>query len=255
MKRIVLFLPLTALVLMAQVNAPTIGIARLADGNVRALSGLPENLVLTPHSFGVFDAASFSDSAGLVAKNGLIQLVTPSFQVLGEYASAEQHPVLNVDSGAMSAIAWLPSSHSIVYWNGTQFVTALVESVGQTFQATAIRLTGNTAQMLLTGTDNAVFAANISLSSGELVSISALPGIRGPAFWQGTDVLFVSENQLRVAAANGTIRSLAAMDSSASFARASSAWTVVTPAAGRTLAVHFGKGDINISELPQESTR
>jgi hypothetical protein len=255
MKRIVFVLPLTALVVMAQVNAPPIGIARLADGSVRALSGLPENLVVGPHSFGVFDAASFSDSAGLLAKDGLIQLVTPSFQVLGEFASTEQHPLLNVDSGAASAIAWLPSSHSIVYWNSTQFVTTSVESLAPSFLAAAVRLKGNAAQFLLTGTDGAVLAADVSLSSGNLLSMNALPGIRGPAFWQGANVLFVSDNELRVTAANGTIRSLATMDGTASFARASSAWTIVTPAAGRTLAVHFGNGDISISELPQEAAR
>lgn len=252
MKRFWFVLLSGTLIATAQVKTPPIGIARFADGSVRSLSGLAANVIVAANSFGSYDAVSFSDSAGLVASHGLIQLVTPSFQVDGEYSTKELHPLLNVDADASSAIAWLPASQALVRWDGSRFVETAVNGIDRSFQATAVRLTsGNTAQLLLSNATGAVFNATISLQSGELQSLSAIPGITGPAFRQGSDVLFQEGGALRMSAANGITQVIAAMDGPVAFQRISTNWVLVTSSGGRAWAVHISNGQISASEVPQ----
>src|SRR5437588_8069929 len=104
---------LLATVLPAQVSAPRVGFARFAGGSVHAVSGLPANLVVGNLSIARADSLSFSDSGGLLARNGQIDLVDANAQPVASFASGETVPLLNIDGALTTAIAWLPSSHSI----------------------------------------------------------------------------------------------------------------------------------------------
>jgi hypothetical protein len=244
---------LTAALSTAQMKAPPIGIARLADGNVRTLVGLPDNVLVDGRSLGSFDAASFSDQAGLLAKGGRIQLVNTAFSVIGEYESGEARPLLNVDAGANTAIAWLPGSQSILRWNGESFVVKPVNGVDSSLQATAVRVaSGNRAQLLLTDAQDAVFEATVALETGNLASLQSLPGITGAAFWQGSNILFRETNGLAVMRANGEIRLVGPIGpGTLSFERISSRWLLVTaPSDTRMWAVHVSGEDVAMSEVP-----
>ena len=51
------------------------GLVRYSDGSVRAVYGVPGNLVVASSTLLTADAVSFSDSGGLISQNGKISLV------------------------------------------------------------------------------------------------------------------------------------------------------------------------------------
>jgi hypothetical protein len=242
----------TAAFCMRQVTTPVIGVARLLDGSLRVIYGLPDNVMIDPHSRGKFDAASFSDEAGLVAKDGSIQLVTTDFRTVAEYQTKEMNPLLNVDGSEQSAVAWLPASQSLLHWNGSAFVLKTVNGLDRGLEATSVRTSNSrTAELLLKDANGAVFHATISLQNGELLFLIVRPGLHAPAFWQGSTILFQDVDGLAAAQQDGSVQSLAANGTGFSFAHISSTWTVVaseTPQ--RMWAVHVAAGAMHISEMP-----
>ncbi len=248
----------TAAFSAAQVKSPPIGIARLADASVRTLYGLSDNVIVDTRSAGSFDAASFSDQAGLVASHGRIQLVKTNFALLGEYDSAEPRPLLNVDGGASSAIAWLPGSESLLHWNGESFVLTAVHGLDRSARVTSVRVQGkNIAQLLLAGSSESVSEASVSMESGNLVSLKTVPGVHGAAFfWQGAAILFRDSNGLEAMARDGAIRTIAAIVADVAFDHISSNWVLVTsPSDGRTWALHVEDENIHLCEVPAVVTR
>src|SRR5579884_2090045 len=235
----------------AQVTTPPVGIGRFSDASVRNVYGLPQNLIVDSNTLGSFDAASFSDHAGLLAANGHIQLVQPDFTVVGEYDSAESNVLLNVDAGPDSAIAWLPASQSLVHWDGTQFIATAVNGLDPSLRATAVRVQHRRkAQLLLVDSGGSVFEAGISLKTGDVLSLRVLPGVYGNAFWQGSDVLFEDASGLERMTSDGSVQTIGATAQDASFSRISSSWILVTSSSqGRTWALHIGGGDVSLSEL------
>lgn len=206
----VLVLPvLAAGVLQAQVAAPRVGIIRCSDGSVRAVYGLAGNFVLANQPFATADAASFSDQAGLIAKNGTIRLVAPNGAIEGEYESHEAKPLLNVDGESTSAIAWLPAAHAILRWSGTAFRLYPVAPGSVDGRVTSIRAIGrDRAELLILNSDGSSSRATITLSTGNLASLDPVPGAAGPAFAQQTTLVLHDAKGLIVEAPNAVRQAL-----------------------------------------------
>ena len=241
----------------AQVNAPSIGIARLGDATVRTLYGLPANVVVDSHVLGEFDAASFSDHAGLLSKNGHILLVRPNFAAVGEYASNEPQPLLNVDGGTDSAIAWLPGTGSLLHWSSGAFVLTTVNGLDRSLTVTSVWVqTPNSAGLLLADTYGSVFEAAVDLNSGNLSSLRALPGMHGHAFRQGSFLLYSDATGLQIAADNGAgvLRTIKLAASDLSFQHISNNWVLVNSlSTGQSWALQLSSTVLNISEIPAPS--
>src|SRR5882757_6080208 len=133
------FLLLAAL-LPAQVSAPRVGFARFSDGAVHAVQGLPSNLVVGDAAIAPADHASFSDSGGLIAHGGQISLLDADALPIASYPCTESSPLLNIDGALSTAIAWLPSTHSILYWDGAAFVVTEVSSGLPTGEVTGVQI-------------------------------------------------------------------------------------------------------------------
>src|SRR3569833_2539796 len=82
--------------LQAQVHVPRAGLVRFPDGIVRTLEGLSGNLDVDPKPGFHADQISNSDSAGVVADQEHIRLLTRDFELIGEQDSREPAPVLDV---------------------------------------------------------------------------------------------------------------------------------------------------------------
>lgn len=120
--------------LPAQVSVPRIGLVRYTDGSVWAVNGLKANFVLGTRLLTAVTAASFSDAGGLVAIPGEIDLIRLDGSVVGRYRTDEIQPVLNISGGLASATVYLPSSHTLLHWNGTSFNAVDGESPDPVFQ-------------------------------------------------------------------------------------------------------------------------
>ena len=257
MKRCILLSFVLALLmasLPAQVGTPKIGVARYADSSVRTVFGLSDNFIVSAQTLASADAASFSDSGGLLSKSGHIQLIAPSGKILAEYNSGEPMPVLNVDGDLTSAIAWLPTRYALVHWNGKSFVSTTVNArlLGS---VTAVRA-GNskTARLLLAEPNGVVSEAAISLDTGDLVSLNVLPGIVPPAFVQHGFVLFHDEHGLEIASASGALRTVPLAASDLTFERMSSDWLhLASRSMKQNWALHLTNTILELSELPPPS--
>ena len=236
---------------LGQVSTPVIGVARLGDGSLRILYGVPDNVIVDSQSLDRVEAASFSDAAGLVLKSGRIELLDRQFHVLGEYDTADANALLNIDGGAETAIAWLPGSETLLHLEGSAFQPLRVQGLEHTFKITSLRRNGSTADLLLSNANGNAFQGSVSLKTGELTSLAALQGINGTAFWAGKRILFADSNGLAVQEHNGAVERLETGADNLAFTHMSSQWVLVTSATTqRSWAVNLGGAHVRVSEIP-----
>lgn len=193
---------LAAGVLQAQIRTPKIGTIRCSDGSVHAVYGLAANFIVASQSIATADVVSFSDKAGLIARNGKIQLLGSDDARLAEYQSHELSPVLNVDDDAASAIAWLPSAHAILRWCGTTFRAFPVPALeGRVIFIAAEG--ADRARLLILNGDGSTSRAVVTLSAGNLLNSEAVPEPGGPLFAQERSLLFRNGQDLAVETPDG----------------------------------------------------
>lgn len=238
--------------LFAEVNAPKLGIARYADRTAYSIYGLESNLLVNAQLLSSADTLSFSDSGGLVAIGGRIQLMTLDGAPVGEYESTEAAPVLNIDGALTTAIAWLPSLERLVYWNGSAFVVTQLVNPDMPGKVSSVQASGTTAAKLLANDQHGnVFAISVSLETGQVLSVDLLPGVKGPAFQQYSFVVSHDANGLHVTGANGVVRTLPLTAPDLTFERMSSDWLHLASATtGQDWALHLSPGTLHLSQLP-----
>jgi hypothetical protein len=243
---------IAAIPLSAQLGAPRVGNARYADGTVRSVFGLDANFVVGPERM-TGTAASFSDQGGLVATSGKIQLLRPDGTVAGEYATPEVNPLLDIDGDLNSAVAWLPSTHTLLWWSGAGFNATQVagELPGR---ATSVQSDGSTATFLVTAADGSVLRTAVTVANGDIASAEVVPGAQGPAFAQASFVVFRAERGLAVEQANGDIRILSFAAPDLQIERMSSNWLHIHSAAtNQDWALHLNRSVCELWQLPQEA--
>jgi hypothetical protein len=194
--------------LHAQLGVPQPGIARFADGSVRAVRGIPANLMVHA-AIASADLISFSDAGGLSAAKGLIRLLRIDGQVLGEYQSEESRPLLNIDSTLLSAAVWLPSKHLLLHWDGKAFAATPVDDSGFGGNVSFVRLaTGSKAEFFVVLADSAVARISVALPSGRLLSSEIQPGVHGDVFVQHAWILSQNARGLLAETVNGMRESI-----------------------------------------------
>lgn len=117
----------------AQVGTPHVGIVRYADGSIWTVNGLKANFVLGERLFASVGAASFSDAGGLIAIPGEVDLVRLDGSVIGRYQTEEAAPYLDISGDLTTASILLPSTHTLLHWNGGSFIAADADVANSTF--------------------------------------------------------------------------------------------------------------------------
>lgn len=239
-----------AATLQAQINAPKVGVARYSGGQVRTIYGLEANFIVGEQMSTMADAISFSDSGGLISRGGHILLTARDASVIADYDSGETAPVLNLDGALATAIAWLPTHHALLHWNGKSFVLMPVTS-GIFEKVTSLRMLSPNSARLLLATADSILEATISLDTGFLISINPLPDVRGPAVQQHSFLVFHDQQGLEIAAADGTLRTLSLPESDLTIERMSSDWLHLSSATTkRDWALHLTNTAVHLSQLP-----
>jgi hypothetical protein len=241
----------------AQLSVPQLGVARFFDGSVHPIRGVAANLIVDSRTIATADGASFSDSAGLTSSNGLIRLISPNGTVLGEYPSGEAQPVLNVDTGAQTAAAWLPSRHILLRWDGAQFLETPIDDSSFSGGVTFVSVPSNKlAQFFVTRTDSSVAQISVALPSGRVTSSDLQPGALGRVFTQQGWVLMQDSWGL-VAERTGGNRQTIQLSQQAlppndlTMERMSNHWLHVSSRSkGTDWALYLDSTKLNISLLP-----
>jgi hypothetical protein len=240
---------LLAAALPAQVSAPRVGLARFAGGSVHAVSGLPANFVVADVPIARADSLSFSDSGGLLARNGEIDLVDANAQSLASFASGEAAPLLNIDGALTTAIAWLPSSHSILHWDGKAFALTQTALDGD---ITAVQwIEPEKARLLVRQADASVSAVIVSLTTGQVIDSQTIPGIEGHAFAQHSFLVAADSKTLVIESANGQRRVLPLAAPDLIIERMASDWLhIFSASSGEHWALHLTQTDLQLSRMP-----
>ena len=242
----------TALGVFAQLSAPKLGMARYSDRTVHPIYGLESNVLVNDQLLSDADAISFSDLGGLVSIAGHIQLLNSSGAVVAQYNSGEQSPVLNIDGALATAVGWLPSRSSIVYWNGQSFVATEIARGDLPGTVTSVQLINSgSAKLLASDPAGNVFAVNISLGLGQITSVNLLPGVKGPAFLQYSFVVSHDADGLHIEASNGAVRTLPLAAESVTFERMGTDWVHIASAGtAQDWALHLNTTALHLSQLP-----
>jgi hypothetical protein len=192
---------------------------------------------------------SFSDSGGLLARNGEIDLVDADAQPVASFASGEAAPLLNVDGALTTAIAWLPSSHSILYWDGKGFVVTEANVAGE---ITALQLSDpERARLLVRQGDASVSVVTVSLKTGQVIDSQTVPGIEGNAFAQHAFFIAANSKTLVIESANGQRRVLPLAAPDITIERMSSDWLhIFSASSGEHWALHLTQTDLQLSRMP-----
>ncbi len=243
--------------LPAQLSVPQLGAARYRDGSVHLIRGVGANAIIGPRIAGTVRAISFSDSLGMIATRAVIQLLNANGTLVGAYLTREQAPVLHVDSTPASALAWLPSKHLLIQWNGTGFQEIPVDDSSFGGPVTFVQLAAsNVAQFFVKRADSSVGKISVGLPGGSVTSADLEPDATGAvASLQGWTV-WQNEGGLIAEQANGNkqIISLQAQTLPAgdlTLEQMSSHWLHVSSASLRmSWAVYLDAAKVEVSQLP-----
>jgi hypothetical protein len=244
---------LSAACLYGIVVAPSPGFVRYGGSTIQRLYGVSGNLVLAGASFGAADAASFSDSGGLIAVNGRIELIGLDGSVLAAYRYASQAvPLLGADAAPKGAVAWMNDSGTLLWWNGKTFTTVAIESRAFAGRINCVSLVGrNTARFYVTHPEGTVSAADIALPTGDVVSSDLLPGAQGQVFQFGSRLLWMDERGLEIETPGGAQQTLPAPTGAFTAEQMSSQWVhLYFPSNGTHWALHLGTSQPSLSRLP-----
>jgi hypothetical protein len=244
-------LGLLCLPLLAQVGVPKVGVVRYPDGSFHTVQGLPANMIVADLPIDPAQAASFSDGGGLVWQNGAIRLLAADFSLVNEYSVAEK-PLLAMDGGPTSALAWLPNSHTLLHWNGTQFDTFNLAESDVEGTVTDLQSAGSRqARLIVLHADNTVYGVTVSLRNGSLISSEPLPGVHGNAFGQSFLIVYASGKELVADNLRGYSRSVPLPASDLVVERMSNDWLhLYSPGLHQNWALHVTQADLNLSMLP-----
>ena len=237
--------------LPAQINVPKIGIARYPDGSFHSVQGLPANMIVADMPLDAAEAASFSDSGGLIAENGTIRLLSPSCSVLAEYAAGER-PLLAITGDLTSALAWLPNAHTLLHWNGAAFDSVQLMESDIEGTVTDLQPSGSKlVRLIVRHADESVSGVTVSLRTGNLVSSEPLTGVRGYAFGQQFLIVYVSGKQLVADNLRGYRRTVAFPAADVLIERMSNNWLhLYSPSLRQNWALRITQSDLDLSMLP-----
>ena len=235
--------------LQAEVNAPRVGYVRAADQTIRPLYGLPASFILGKPVLRSAVGAGFSNEGGLVALDGKIQLLGPDASLIAEYATPDSHPVLHIEDQPSTAIAWLPSSQTILRFDGSAFVaTSLSGPLPGT--VSSIRLVGNNAELLFANAGTVTQVA-VALDSGNIISQRLLPSVEAPAFQYGSFVIFKDAEGLEIEAADASRRTLPLPSRTISIESIAAGWVHIGSSdATQSWILHLTGTELELSELP-----
>jgi len=235
-----------------QVAAPRVGAVRYSDGSVWGLFGVSRNFVLNGQLAASTDAASFSDSGGLISIQGRIRLVGPKGALVDEYDSGEAHPVLSVTGDLTTAIAWLPTRNQFVRWNGRALVVTEPDTAALRGNVGSIdAVDAHHARAFIQATDQTVSVALISTDTGAILSNHALSYAHGPAIQQQSFVICVNDGQLEERTATRILHSLPFNHSGIAFERAGSDWIHITTSdSNDSWMLHITGSAFDLSQIP-----
>jgi hypothetical protein len=244
-----------AVLARAEVNTPRLGWVHYPDGHIRSVMGLPGAFVLGEPLLDGITSASFSKEGGILAGASGLTLTTADGSVEGAYETSDSKPVLNIGDEPLSAIAWMPSTHQIVYQSDHGSFTAVSVDDALAGDITSIERRGAQA-VLLSETGKMMSELVVSLATGQVISAQIIPGLEAPSYRCGNFVVTGAEHDIRVTNASGISTAFAISGKGLRAESIGDGWAHLwSGSSGRHWAVHVRNGEPVLFELPGGGSR
>jgi len=197
--------------LFAQLVSPHPGYVRYPGLPVQEIFGVPGSYVVSPAKFGPAVAASFGNSAALIALNGAIHWIDSKGTQLAECQYGEVTPLLAPVDQPDRALAWLPRQHALVVFRDHAVSITKVDLSALTGVVTSLAFeSATTARLLVLHPDQAVSSVTVSLQDGRTISSELLPGVRGAAYLFGPYVIWSQSEGIALLDSAGRLCTLTA---------------------------------------------
>ncbi len=200
MYRAFLILLSLSVVSLAQVNAPKIGFVRFVDTTLRPVTGVAASFIVGQPLLQAVDSASFGSAGGILSSSGKLELEDQNAQAVAQDA-AEPGAIVGIGDSLDTAIAWLPVSGTLARYDGAKFIRTVLPAA-LPGKVVAIRMKGQNAELLVES-DTSISAVTVSLADGNLLEQRFLSGVKAPAIYAGSSILFLDQHALVLQSASG----------------------------------------------------
>ncbi len=194
-RSLLLFAAFATLALGTTIQTPRNGAVRYADATVYPLLGVSRAFVVGQPLLNHASATAFCDRAGIVAVEGGLAIVDVSGTILSRWDGDSQGSILSIQDAPLQAIAWLPSSNTIVTyaegsWRGIAVSSPLPGTV------LAIRRASKDTAHLLLSEGQPVFEMTVGLASGNALLQRLLAEVKAPVTYLGDGWLYQDDDSL-----------------------------------------------------------
>jgi len=202
MKALLVTLSMTPVAMWAQLAAPQVGFIQDSANELRPVYGLAGNFVLGDASAANVEAISFSGSFGIVKTTSALVIVDRQGQVVASQDAAAGPALFAFSRNAAPALAYLPNANVLLQWSDGVFQQVPLDPPTTVLSIAAVDA-GQAA--LILQRDDGLWDVRILLSSGEVISQTALLGVAAPALMLATgELLYGDANGIVVRTPDGS---------------------------------------------------
>jgi hypothetical protein len=227
------------------IRPPHLGFAGNADGTLRPVYGVAGNFILGPSIAGRVISQAFSGSIGLLKTESTLAAFNGQGQVLASVDAAEGPALFAFSPDGLTALAYVPSSNTLVEWTAGGFSTEPFRPEPDV--VVAIALSTSLEASLIVQRNDGVWEVGP-------VSQRALVGVTAPVLALASEGLVFSDaNGFVLRNPNGTEVHIAApLPARFSLQQMAGKWLQVSDLdTGRRFAVRVASGREGFYRLPQ----
>jgi hypothetical protein len=202
MKALLITLAMTPVALWAQITPPQVGFIQDSGNTLRPVYGLAGNFVLGDSAAANVEAVSFSGSFGMLKTASTLIIIDRQGQVIASQDAAAGPALFAFSITGAPALAYLPDAGVLLQWSDGVFQQVPFVPSAKTLSIASVDA-GQAAFILQS--DDGLWDVRIQLSSGEVLSQTALVGMTPPAFMLATgDLLYRDANGIVVRKPDGS---------------------------------------------------
>jgi hypothetical protein len=190
MKALLITLSITPLAMWAQLAAPQVGFIQDSANALRPVYGLAGNFVLGDSIAANIESASFSGSFGMLKTASAIIVVDRQGQVVASQDAPAGPALFAFSRNAAPALAYLPNANVLLQWIDGVLQQVPLDSPAIILSIAAVD-PGQAAFILQR--DDGLWDVRILLSTGEMISQTALLRVSAPALMLTTGELLYAD--------------------------------------------------------------
>ncbi|HEY6393021.1 MAG TPA: hypothetical protein VIX89_17200 [Bryobacteraceae bacterium] len=190
MKALLIILSITPIAMWAQLAAPQVGFIQDSGNTLRPVYGLAGNFILGDPVAANMESASFSGLFGIVKTTSALVVVDRQGQVVASQDAAAGPALFAFSRNGAPALAYLPNANALLQWSDGVFQQVPLDP--QTTVVSIAAVDPGQAAFILQR-DDGLWDVRILLSTGEVISQTAIVGVAAPALMLATGELLYGD--------------------------------------------------------------